>query len=160
MAAITSIIVTWWRQMATKNGPTLAQVMASCLTAPCHYLSQCSLTINEILWQPFQADVYLHTRDINNQAVHGVIMRAMASQITGISIVCSTFCSGADQRKQRSVSLAFVRGIYRWLVNFPYKGPVTQKIVPFDEIDTFEITAISPIHGSNDQVPWCLWPRT
>ena len=37
--------------------------------------------------------------------------------------------SGADQRKyQSSASLAFVRGIHRWPVNSPRKGPVTQKI--------------------------------
>ena len=41
-----------------------------------------------------------------------VIMSAMASQITGVSMVCSTVCSGAAQRKhQSSASLAFVRGI-------------------------------------------------
>ena len=39
-------------------------------------------------------------------------MSAMASQITGVSIVYSTVCTGADQRKhQSSVSLAFVGGI-------------------------------------------------
>ena len=39
---------------------------------------------------------------------------AMASEITGISIVYSTVCSGADQRKrQSSASLAFVRGTHR-----------------------------------------------
>ena len=38
-----------------------------------------------------------------------VIMMAIASQITGISIVYSTICSGAYQRKhQNSVSLGFV----------------------------------------------------
>ena len=31
-----------------------------------------------------------------------VIMNAMASQITGVSIVCSTFCSSADQTKHQS----------------------------------------------------------
>ena len=42
-----------------------------------------------------------------------VIMSAMTSQITGFSIVCSTVCSGADQRKdQSSTSLAFMKGIY------------------------------------------------
>ena len=42
-------------------------------------------------------------------------MNAMASQITGVSIVCSTVGAGADQRKyQVSASLAFVRGIHRW----------------------------------------------
>ena len=37
-------------------------------------------------------------------------MSAMASQITGVLIVCSTDCSCADQRKhQRSASLSFMR---------------------------------------------------
>ena len=41
-----------------------------------------------------------------------VIMGAMASQITSLTIVYSTVYSDADQRKhQSSVSLAFVRGI-------------------------------------------------
>ena len=42
------------------------------------------------------------------------IMSEMASQITGVSIVYSTLCSGADQRKhQRPAPLAFVREIHR-----------------------------------------------
>ena len=66
---------------------------------------------------------------------NGVIMSAMASQITGVSIVNSTICSGVDQRKhQGSASLAFVRGIHRSLVNSPHKGPVTRKMFPFDDI--------------------------
>ena len=58
----------------------------------------------------------------------------MASQTTGVSIVYSTVCSWVDQRKQSSVSLAFVRGIHRWPVNSPHKGPVTRKMLPFDDI--------------------------
>ena len=41
-------------------------------------------------------------------------MGMIASQITSVSIVYSTVCSGTDQRKlQSSASLAFVRGIHR-----------------------------------------------
>ena len=56
-------------------------------------------------------------------------MSATTSQITGVSIVCSTVGSGADQRKhQSSASLTFVRGIQRWPVNSSHKRPVkTQK---------------------------------
>ena len=40
------------------------------------------------------------------------IISVMVSEITGVSSVCSTVCSGADQRKhQISASLVFVRGI-------------------------------------------------
>ena len=64
-----------------------------------------------------------------------VIMSAMASRITGISMVCSTFCSGTYQRKQQSsASLAFVWGIHRWPANYPHKGPVTRKMFPFDNV--------------------------
>ena len=49
-----------------------------------------------------------------------VIMGAMASLITGVSVVYSTVCSDADESKhQSSASLAHVRGILRWPVNTP-----------------------------------------
>ena len=64
-----------------------------------------------------------------------VIMGAMASQITSLTIVCSTVYSGADQRKhQSSASLAFVRGMPRWPVNSRHKGPVKRKMFPFDDV--------------------------
>ena len=64
-----------------------------------------------------------------------VIMGAIASQITSLTIVYSTVYSDADQRKhQSSASLAFVRGIHRRPVNFPHKWPVTRKMFPFDDV--------------------------
>ena len=62
-----------------------------------------------------------------------VMMGTMASQITSVLIVCSAVCPGADQRKHQS-SLAFVRGIHRWPVDCPHKGPVTRKMFPFDNV--------------------------
>ena len=68
-----------------------------------------------------------------------VIMSTMASQITGATFVYSIVCSGADQRKhQNSPSLAFVRGIHRWPVNAPQKGPVTRKMFPFDDVIKYD----------------------
>ena len=62
-------------------------------------------------------------------------MSAMAPQITGISIICSTVCSGADQRKhQRSTSLTLVKRMHRWPMDSPHKGPVTRKMFPFDNV--------------------------
>ena len=59
----------------------------------------------------------------------------MASQITSLTIVYSTVCSDADQRKhQSSASLASVRGIHQWSVNSPHRGPVTRKMFPFDDV--------------------------
>ena len=64
-----------------------------------------------------------------------IIMGMIASQITSLTIVYSTFYSDADQRKhQRSMSLAFVWGIHRGPVNSPHKWPMTQKMFPFDDV--------------------------
>ena len=64
-----------------------------------------------------------------------VIMGAIASQITSLTIVYSTVYSDADQRKhQSSASLAFVREIHRGPVNSPQKWPVTRKMFPFDDV--------------------------
>ena len=64
-----------------------------------------------------------------------VIMGAIASQITSLTIVYSIVYSDADQRKhQSSGSLAFVRGIHRGPVHSPHKWPVTRKMFPFDDV--------------------------
>ena len=73
----------------------------------------------QLCWPNSTKACLMHYNDVQ--------MSAMASQITG-----STDGSGADQIKhQSSASLAFVRGIHRWPVNFPHKRPVTQKNFPF-----------------------------
>ena len=67
-----------------------------------------------------------------------VIMGAIASQITSLTIVYSTVYSGADQRKHQSpASLAFVWGIHRRPVNSPHKWPVTRKMFPFVDVIMF-----------------------
>ena len=58
----------------------------------------------------------------------------MAYQNTSLTIVSSTVYSGTGERKQSSVSLAFVREIHRWLVNSLHKGQVTRKMFPFDNV--------------------------
>ena len=65
-------------------------------------------------------------------------MNAMASLFTSVSVACSPVCSGAGQRKhQSSASPAFERGIHRWPVDSPLKGPVTRKMFPFDDVIMF-----------------------
>ena len=57
-----------------------------------------------------------------------VIMEAIASEVTSLTIVYSIVYSDTDQRKHQSTaSLAFVRGIHRGPVNSPHKWPVTRK---------------------------------
>ena len=81
-------------------------------------------------------------------------MGAMASQITGPTIVYSTIYPGADHRKhQSSASRAFVHGIHRRPVNFRHKWPVTLKMFLFDGV-------IMEIQGgdcwSRVWVPFCV----
>ena len=64
-----------------------------------------------------------------------VVMSTMGSQITGFTIDYLIVCSGTNQRQhQSSASQAFVRGIYRWQVDSPHKGPVTRKMFTFDDV--------------------------
>ena len=56
-----------------------------------------------------------------------VMMRAMTSQITGVSIVSSIVCSDADKRKHQSSAS-------RWPMNSPPKGQVTRRLFPFDDV--------------------------
>ena len=86
-----------------------------------------------------------------------VIMDAVASQITSLTIVYSNVYSGADRRKhQSSASLAFVRGIHRWPVNSPHKRLVTRKLFPFDDV----ILRMASIGHSElriyDNHSWCI----
>ena len=77
-------------------------------------------------------------------------MSAMASQITGVSTVCSNVGLDVDKWKhQSSASLAFVRGIHRWPVNSPHKRPVTRKMFPFDDVIIHtELFAKIVVHSS------------
>ena len=81
-------------------------------------------------WEPCVTDRLVSMIHYND-----VIMGAIASQITSLTIVYSIVYSDADQRKhQSSASLAFVRGIHRGPVNYPHKWPVTRKMFPFDDV--------------------------
>ena len=64
-----------------------------------------------------------------------VIMGAVVSQVTSLTIVYLTVLSGGDQRKHQSpASLAFLRGIHRWPMNSSHKIPVTRKKFSFDDV--------------------------
>ena len=106
---------------------------------------------------------YSHNSNTYNEACHdgrvffahhnNVIISAMASRITSLTIVFSSVYSGADQRiHQSSASLAFVREIHRWPVNYPHKGPVTRKMVQIDDA----IMVLSVQLSFNDLRLWNL----
>ena len=80
-------------------------------------------------------------------------MGAMASQITSLAIVYSSVYS--DQRKhQSSASLAFARGIHRWPMSSPHKGPVTRKMFPFDDVIMYYVSICSRIHPAARTRGW------
>ena len=85
-------------------------------------------------------------------------MGTIASQITGLTIVYSTVYSDADQRThQSSASLAFVRGIHWWPVNFPHKWLVTRKMLPFDDV---LIQALDTFMASSEGWTTCHIPNS
>ena len=78
---------------------------------------------------------YPEMQQYNCHHYNDVIMSTMASQITSLAIVYSNVYSRRRSKKhQSSPSLAFVRGIHRWPVNFPHKWPVTRKMFPLDDV--------------------------
>ena len=77
---------------------------------------------------------YAHTSS-NDHLLARVAHGVMSAQITNVSIVYLSVCSGGDRWKHlNSESLAFVWGIHRWPENSPHKGPVTWKMFPFDDV--------------------------
>ena len=90
----------------------------------------------EFFWAMKENDLVKYTY-ANFGMLHysDVIVSAIASQITDVSIVYPTICWGADKKiHQSSALLAFVRGIHRWLVNSTHQGPVTREMFPFDDV--------------------------
>ena len=90
-------------------------------------------TVNEVFYTYYRL-LYILTSRLE---IHydDVIMSAIASHITSLTIVYSTVYPGAVQSKhQSSASLAFVWGIHRGPVNSPHKWPVTRKMFPFDDV--------------------------
>ena len=68
-----------------------------------------------------------------------VIMSAMASEITNLTIVYSTVDS---RRRLKKTSKLRVTGLCEWnspvAGNSPHKGPVTRKMFPFDDVIMFD----------------------
>ena len=93
-----------------------------------------------------KTNIWIHFPEQKWQAHYSdVILGAMASQITCVSIVYSTVCSGSDQKDhQSSATLAFVRGIHRWPVISPHKGPVKRKMFSFQDIIMIVEIKLSP----------------
>ena len=83
----------WWQG----SGSTLAQVMACCLMAPSHYLSQCWLIISEVMWYSHVGNFTGNAPDINNKNVlqnYTIEIISMSPYFSGSSelkIICVDF---------------------------------------------------------------------
>ena len=63
---------------------------------------------------------------------------------------------------QNYASLAFVRGIQRWAVNSPHKGPETRKVFPFDDIfminsKVWDVCTTSQQEAKFENACWQTW---
>ena len=81
-----------------------------------------------------------------------VIMSAMPSQITSLTIAYLTVHSDADQSSEL---LAFMRGIDRWPMNSTRIGPMTLIMFPFDDVIIFhnEMNWLYDIHFQTQTTP-------
>ena len=77
-------------------------------------------------------------------------MRAIASQITSLTIVYPKVYSGADKKKhESSASLAFVQGIHRGT----HRWPITRKMFPFDDVIMGRLRPYDPNNPAGRQLP-------
>ena len=76
-----------------------------------------------------------------SQHYNDVIMGAIASLITSLTIVYSTVYSDADQRKHQSSASP---------VNSPHKWPVTRKMFPFDDVIMLSTKQASILSANSD----------
>ena len=111
--------------------------------SPLHLFSNTSSTF---IWSDEHDEVTKWIRTVQTKDAHiwtlgpfnhydDVVMGAIASHITSLTIVYTTVYWDSDQSKhQSSASLAFVWGIHRAPVNSPHKWPVTRKMFPFHDV--------------------------
>ena len=120
-----------------KSESTLTQVLAYCLTAPSHYLNQCWLTINKVLWHLFQAtsNVFLYprfisyTHDINPQ----VVFEIYTFKITATS-------------PREQWDKVHILPVFQALINRRYSEIDKKEKVVAQEIKTFAVKLITEIN--------------
>ena len=119
----------WWLHNTWKSMHGYAQFTAN------HF--NCSMQLFSKLFITQLTKICIWISSVVLRIIHydDVIMGAIASLITNLTIVYSTVYSDAEQRKhQSSAPLAFVWGIHRGPVKSPHKWPVTRKMFRFDDV--------------------------
>ena len=136
-------------------------------------LSELEIEYNTFLWRKYIWNCFLQNFCQFVQAsicqIHygDVIMGAIASQITSLTVVYSTVYSDADQRKyQSSASLVFEWGIHRGTSEFPVQMASNEENVSIwwhhhelVQKESYFITdttgAVSAVHQHCDMCRWC-----
>ena len=85
-------------------------------------------------------------------------MDAMAPHITTVSIVSSTIFQEQLKELSKLRVTGLVRGIHRWPVDSPHKGPVTRKKFPLDDGIIFYVMSFNFVLKLLPHLPWEL-PR-
>ena len=94
---------------------------------PCVLLMLSAIVAGIAMMRWIDSEMAFHCSD--------VIMSAMASQITGVSIVWLTVCTCTYQRKyQRSASLALCEGNPPVTSGFPSQRASNTEMFPFDDV--------------------------
>ena len=76
-------------------------------------------------------------------------MSAMASQITGISIIFSTFFQAQIKENIKVLAVTgFCEGTSPVTGGFPHKGPLTRKMFPFDDVIMVNCALLSFVLGT------------
>ena len=83
------------------------------------------------------ASVHLAKKDINNHYID-VIMTTVASQITSLTVVYSIVYSGRSKKTSKLRVTGLCAGNSPGPVNSRHKGPVTRKMVPFDDVIMYQ----------------------
>ena len=149
----------------TDDKSTLVQVMAWCRQATSHYLYQCwprsmspyGITrpqwVNSLFRLTLMKTSKLTLLDLcDGKLPWPHIERAMWKEFPCFGIAMTLTLT------------SFVRGIHRWPVNSPHKGPVTQKMFPFDDIimvlalGDFSTTSAASTHWALTDV-WKCWGK-
>ena len=124
----------WWIWINTSCGFITNDCITTTkqsTTKPCAYFLGYTVHITN----SSRTNVVMPACTIFEAHYNDVIMGAIASLITSLTILHSTVYSDADQRKhQSSAYLPFVWGIHRGPINAPHIWPVTRKMFPFDDV--------------------------
>ena len=94
---------------------------AYCLMTPSHYLNQCWLLINQVLWRLLERNF---TASVQTTILYDMSLKITATSPGSLWV----------KRHYNDVIMPFVRRIPRWPTYSPHEGPVARKMFLFDHV--------------------------